>query len=234
MGATGDVGSKEREEQPMPWTMCQGKRGQIIARNGQGDGESVSMFDITQIPFRVVVPHMQLGMQAVYLSYCELPGVGGALAVTDRFKLCMFSLDSRALLWSVESWDEKGQRVNLAGPWSPYGVCSDNRGRLYVADCHMGNNRVIVLSAASGLVQQVVRGRGHLGVTVYGPDIKYVDDDPTKAVFSGTALQEFKDHSLEEPEYICWHEQGQSVIVYHKTGGIPNYKQHITYFHVKF
>ncbi len=157
--ATG-VGSGN-EGQPKPRTMCQGKPGQIIAWNMQGDGMSVSVFDITQIPFRVVKPEMKLGMKAWNLCYCDLPGVGGTVAVTDGdsgYKLSMFSLDSGALLWSVGGKDERGQRVKVAGAeWDPRGVCSDNRGRLYVADEKQGNNRIIALSAASGSVLQEMK-----------------------------------------------------------------------------
>ncbi len=101
---TGEEGSEEREGQPKPWKISQGKAGQIIAWNRQGDEKSVSVFDITQIPFRVVVVELKLGMWAWHLCYCDLPGVGGALAVTDGasgYELSMFSLDSGSLLWSV-------------------------------------------------------------------------------------------------------------------------------------
>ena len=109
--ATGE-GSEGRKGQPQPCTMCQGKPGQIIAWNCQGDKKSVSVFDITLIPFRVVVPEMKLGMVARNLCYCELPGVGGAVAVTDwypEYKLSMFSLDSGALLWSVGGYERREQ-----------------------------------------------------------------------------------------------------------------------------
>ncbi len=249
--ATGEEGSEERKGQPKPYTMCQGKPGQIIAWNRQGDEKSVSVFDITQIPFRVVVPEMKLGMWAVNLCYCELPGVGGALAVTDGWaenKLCMFSLDRGGSLWSVGGKDEVGQWVKVAGAeWSPWGVCSDNRGRLYVADCQRGNNRIIVLSAASGSVLQVVQGRGHWadhpwslfgwvsdpGVTVYRPDIKYKDDEPKDEVVSGTVLQEFKHQRQGEPNPLCWHEPSKSI-VYHYLVSHSSQEHCITYFHVKY
>ena len=223
------TGAKERGRQPRPGVMCQGKPGQIIAVNGY-DGESVSVFDIMQIPFRLVVPEIKLGMQAEYLCYCELPGIGEVLAVTDgniQYKLCMFSLDGGTPLWSVGDKVKMGKSVKVAGAeWWPVGLCSDNRGRLYVADCEEGTNRIIVFSAASGSVLQVVQGRGHWeyvgrrrswvadpGITVYGPDIKYKDDEPEKGVTSGSVLQEFKNEYLEQPWHLCWHEQSQSIIV---------------------
>ncbi len=247
--ANGEKGSVERKGQPWPYTMCQGKPGQIIAWNVQGGGKSVIMFNITQIPFRVVVPEIKIGMDVCDLCYCELPGVGGALAVTDGrsgFKLSMFSMDSGELLWSVQGWDERGQSVKVAGAeWLPQGVCSDNRGRLYLADYHMGNSRIIVLSAASGSVLQVVQGRRHWeegkrrwvsepGITVYGADMKYQDDEPMKGVLSGTVLQELKHTMLGGPDHLCWHEQSKSIVVYHRTGSDPYDKHHITSFHVKF
>ncbi len=222
--ATGEEGSEERRGQPKPHTMCQGKPGQIIAWNG--DEKSVVVFDITQIPFRVVVPEMKLGMEARYLCYCELPRVGGALAVTDGasgYKLSMFSLNSGLLLWSVGGEDVRVQRVKVAGvEWWPKGVCSDNRGRLYLADYY--NNRIIVLSAASGLVLQVMQGweewvagrkwrQTFPGITVYGADIKY-NGEPWERV-SGTVLQEFKQQYLGEPDSLWWHEPSKSIVVYH-------------------
>ena len=241
--ATGEKGSEERKGQPKPCTMCQGKPGQIIAWNWHGDRRIVSVFDITQIPFCVVVPEMKLEMNACHLCYCELPGVGGALAVTDGsdgYKLCMFSLDSGALLWSVGSEDERGQQVKVAGTeWVPQGVCSDNRGRLYVADGKRVNDRIIVLSATSGSVLQVVQGRGHWeggrkwrvsdpGIAVYGADLKYKDDEPKQGVVSGSVLQELKHPPLEEPWHLCWDEQSKSIVVgTYSTGKI-------SYFQIAF
>ncbi len=212
--ATGEEGSEERKGQPMPWTMCQGKPGQIITINTQEHSNSVMVIDITRIPFHIVVPEITLGMRATHLCYSELPGVGGVLAVTNighENKLCVFSMETRELLWTVGGDDEKGEPVKVAGAaWGPMIVCSDNRGRLYVAD--QFNHRIIVLSADSGSVLQVVQGRGQWieekwaddpGITVYKPDVKYKDDDPMKGVTSGTVLQELKDLQLGEPEYIC-------------------------------
>ncbi len=240
--ATGEEGSEERKSQPMPKTMCQGKPGQIIAHYKK----SVSVFDITQIPFRVVVPKMTLGIEAEYLCYCELPGVGDALAVTDPYhacKLCMFSLDSGAILWSIGGKDKKGHRVKVAGAqWFPMGVCSDNRGRLYVVNWKEGNGPILVLLAASGSVLQVIQGKGHWeermlrkywvadpGVTVYKPDIKYKDDEPKKGVESGTVLQEIKDQSLEYNMKLCWEEHNKSIIV-----GNGGDEDKISYFQIAF
>ncbi len=118
--------------------------------------------------------------------------------------------------------DENRQSVKVAGAgWEPRGVCSDNRGRLYVADSSEYNKRIIVLSAASGSVLQVVQGRGHWkegrytnecawvndpGITVYGPDIKYKDDEPKQGVESGTVLQEIKHQHLYQHGFLCWNE----------------------------
>ncbi len=242
------------DRQPIPDKMCQGKAGQVIVWNTQGEGKSVSVFDITQIPSRVVVPEIKLGMRAEYLCYCELPGVGGALAVTDAlwgYKLSMFSMDSGSLLWSVGGEDESGQQVKVVGAeWEPRGVCCDNKGRLYVADWKWGNNRIIVFSVASGSVLQVVQGRGHWaedpqalngwvsdpGITVYGADIKYKDDKPWEGVVSGTILQEYKYQSLGEPDSLFWHEPNKSIVVYHYVhlSLHSSEKNCITYFHIKF
>ena len=247
--ATGKEGSGEIEGQPKPYSLCKGKPGQIIVCNMQGDENSVVAFDIMKIPFQVdlVVPEIKLGMEARSFCYCELPGVGGALAVTDGYsgyKLCLFSLLSGAILWGVG-----GQQVKVAGAkWEPRGVYSDNRGRLYVADGKYGSSRIIVLSAASGSVLQVVKGRGHWaddpqalngwvsdpGVTVYGADIKYKNDEPEKGVVSGSVMQEFKHQHLGEPETLCWHEQSKSIVVYHHVGSQSTEKHCITYFHIKF
>ena len=232
-----------------PYKICQGKPGNIIAVNGLFR-HSVSVFDITQIPFCLVEPEIELAVKPWYLCYCDLPGVGRALAATDgddgemwEAKLGMFSLDSGALMWSAGGKDGKGQKVKVAGAeWWPCEVCSDDRGRLYVAD--RSNNRIIVFSAASGSVLQVVQGRGHIevvkdiedgwdgwgledldvpdkdewvvdtGITVYGPDVRYTDDNPKKGVASGSVLQEIEDYSLKWPiRDLCWCEETKSIIV---------------------
>ncbi len=250
--APGKEGTGEIERQPKPYSLCQGKPGQIIVCDMQGDENSVVAFDITQIPFRVVVPQMKLATEAYHLCYSDLPGVGGALAVTDAwygFRLSMFGLDSGELLWSVGGKEESGWSVKVAGAgWDPRGVCSDNRGRLYVADMKWGNTRILVLSAASGSVLQVVQGRGHWvdepqvfigwvtdpGVSVYGPDIKYKDDEPWKGVVSGSVLRELKHQHLGELEYIYWHEQSKSIVVYYHVGIHSGEKRYITHFHINF
>ncbi len=226
--ATGEEGSKERVTQPKPYRMCRGKPGQIIALNGwQGEEQTVSIFDITQVPFEVVIQEIKLRMNAEYLCYVDFPGRGSGLAVTNAYdELCMFSLPSGAPLWSVggrqlmkvpvvkpdtsgpgndpflESGGREEERVEytkVAGAeWLPNGVCSDNRGRLYVADGEHVNHRIIVFSAHTGSVLQVVQGTGHLwgrhwvvepGITVYAADIEYMFDMPEKGVASGTVLQ---------------------------------------------
>ncbi len=246
---SGEEGSEERKGQPKPYTMCQGKPGQIIARNWQG--ESASIFDITQIPFRVVVEELKLWMYAQHLCRCDVPGVGGALTVSDGRYESKLNMYSGKLLWSIGGEDKTGQRVKVAGAlWVPRGVCGDNRGRLYVADEKEGNNRIIVLSAASGSVLQVVQGKGHwevlkqregsvrewvsdVGVTVYGADIKYEDDEPSQGVESGTVLKEFKLERLGRPIHLYWHEQSKSIVIHYITGAYPNYKHHITNVQIK-
>ena len=247
-----------RWDQPKPSAMCQGKPGQIIALKGYAREKSVSVFDITQIPFHQVEPEIKLGVAPDYLCYCDLPGVGSALAVTDLSKLSMCSLDSGKILWSVGGYINREQQasnresleeVKVAGvEWYPMGVCSDNRGRLYVADCHQDiNSRIIVFSAFLGSVLQVVQGRGQRwvrqvpgniydiwvalpGITVYGPNIRYKDDEPEKGVASGSVIQEFTDEKLGSPKYLCWDEQSKSLIVCHEDD--PGHK--ISYFQLDF
>ncbi len=234
--ATHVLGIKKKKGQPRPYSMCQGRQGQIIACNKHGEETSVTVFDITQVPFKVVVPELDLGMNAGDLCYCDLPGIGGALAVTDGMyghKLCMFSLDccapgldSGALLWTVG-----GAGVKVAGAeWDPRGVCTDNRGHLYVAD--WGNHCVIVLSAASGTVLQVLQRTGHWegaawvldpGTTVYGPDIAYKENRPRNGVMSGTVVQEIKERQIGRPIHVCWHEEGKSIIVATAVGKISHF-----------
>ncbi len=214
--ATESLGSENRDWQPRPYTMCWGKPGQIIVENYEE--ESLSVFDITQIPFNRIVSEIKIGMWAGHLCYCNLPLAGDTLAVTDGImskKLCMFSLDNGDPLWSVGR-DEKGRRAKVAGAeWEPRGVCTDNRGKLYVADCKEYNNRIIVFSAASGSILQVMQGRGHLessqwvtdpGITVYEADIKYKEDKPEEGVHTGSVLREIETDHLESPKYLCWHE----------------------------
>ncbi len=100
---------------------------------------------ILQVPFRLVVLQMKLGMDARYLCYCDLPGIGGTLVATETNKLSMFIMESEELMLEVGVKE-------VGSPWEPKAVCSDDRGRLYVAD--HDNNRIIVLAAASGSILQ--------------------------------------------------------------------------------
>ena len=204
--ASGEEYSEERELQPKPSMLCQGKPGQIIAVNGE-PWISVSVFDTTRIPFGVVQPKLVLDMEARNLCYCELPGVGDALAVTDHNnggKLGMFGLESGKLLWSVGGPDTSkpiverfGRKTYTTYPplkvagseWTPTGICCDYRGRLYVADQTEGNPRIIVFSTASGSI-----------------------------------LQEFKHFGLGIPRYLCWNESTKSIIVGTLQGSISYYK----------
>ncbi len=204
--ALGEEYSEDRELQPKPSMLCQGKPGQIIAVNGS-PWISVSVFDSTRIPFGVVQPKLVLDIEARNLCYCEVPGVGDALAVTDHNdggKLGMFSLESGKLLWSVGGPDKTkpiverfGQKAYTTYPplkvggteWTPTGVCCDNRGRLYVADQTEGNPRIIVFTADKGVI-----------------------------------LQKFKHFGLGIPRYLCWNDATKSIIVGTLQGSISYYK----------
>lgn len=241
--ASGEEGSVERKKQPKPWSMWHGKPGQIIARDVRGDGHSVCVFDIKNIPFRLVMPEIKLGMMAVGLCYCDLPGIGDAIAVTGGldYNLCMFSLAKGDLIWSIGERDDNGDRTMVAGAkWVPYEICSDRRGRLYVAD-NFADERIIVLSAVSGSVLQVIHSGGHYekgywmvepGVTLYGPDIKYEYNEARNKLASGSVQQKFKDLQMGRPLYLCWHENSTSIVLYH-TGYYPAYKRCFSYLNLK-
>ena len=227
---TDPLGSQIREGKPRPYTMCCGKPGQITVENYED--ESLSVFDITTIPFNRIVSQIKIGMWAVHFCYLNLPLGGDNLAVTDGIvtkTLCMFSLDSGDLLWSVGR-DGNNWKAEVAGAvWEPRGVCTDNRGQLYVADSKRYNNRIIVFSAESGAILQVIQGRGHLefsrwradpGIVVYGPDIRYRDDKPEEGVDTGSMLQVIESAQLESPKYLCWCERTTSVIVATQKGKI--------------
>ncbi len=252
--ANGEKGSEERKNEPKPGDMCQFKSGQVIARNvqgRQGEGTSISIFDIKEMSFYVVVPELKLGMQAWYLCCCEI-SCCHHLAVTDMLEnsLCMFRLDEKALIkreaQSTEErtplsplWMVGGPSVKVAGEeWSPFGLCSDNRGRLYVADQNI--HRIIVLSAASGSVLQVIQGQRHLnkqnrwvvdpGIKVCRAEIQYENDRDRGAVpKSDFIFASFKDHKLGEPWDLCWHEQTKSIICRYQTGIGPDVEHHICY-----
>ncbi len=232
--ATGDRMKEGREYEPTPRMMFHGRPGQIIVEN-EWYG-SVSVFDITQIPFRVEGSEVKLDMEPKDLCYCELPGIGDAIAVTDGYygigKIGMFNLDSGVCLWRLSGLKGRGgikwTDVNLA----PGGICCDNMGRLYVADEF--NNRIIVLSAASGSVLQVVQGRGHWdnsqpdfdvdpGITVYGPDVNITSLAQNRKA-SGTVLQEFKHLKMVRPQHVCWHEGTKSLIVCYNHTEIIHFK----------
>ncbi len=246
------LGIKKVSGQPKPSIMVRGKPGQIIAANYKDYScKTVSIFDTTQIPFRVVVSEIQLQMEIRDMCYCELPGVGGALAVSGGNKnLSMCKLDSGEILWDRKLF------------FSGSGVCSDNGGRIYVSEMESARHwfsqtRIYVFSADSGSLLQVVIGNGYYhmdlkfdgagdpdlsqnsplryipdpGITVYGPDIKYGNDALGKRDLesvSGTVLQEFKDKKLGWARGInlCWDEHTKSIIIGHGSK--------ISYFQIEF
>ncbi len=229
-----EVNSGERKDQPIPGIMCHGKPGQIIATNNQGSGDSVCVFDITQIPFHLIEPEMKVGMVPSDICYCNLSGVGGAVAVasTSRdYMLSMYDMQSSALLWSIGR-----DKMNAGIPWVPDALCTDNRGRLYVASTN--NHIIAVLSAASGSELQFLQGRGHRqevgrdhrgfkehryfvdpGVTVVQAAIRYEDDMPCwDQVDSSSVL--FEQKRLGRPRKICWDEQAKSIILFQEDNTI--------------
>ncbi len=265
------LGIKKVDGQPTPATMIKGKPGQLIAGNGEFMGgmikvnknlglkeeKTVGIFDTTQVPFRLAVQqikpdlnHPMITMSLHDMCYCDLPGVGGAIAIVGSGGLLsMHSLENGKLLWTVGDRDARRgwEKSKVAGTkWSPVGVCSDNRGRLYVADSgrDYGEDsgpgkaaRIVVFSAASGSLLQVVLGNGQWegsqekndfryiaqpGITVYGPDIKYNDEG-----VSGTVLQDFKEKQLGQLERIRWDEHTQSII-------INQDETKISYFQIEF
>ncbi len=249
--ATG--GSEERNGQPKPGEMCHFKPGQIIARNLQGEGTSISIFDIKDIHFYVVVPALNLGMQPGYLCCCIIPMDYLAVSDITEHRLCMFSLDENTLMEREAQspgertplsplWVVGGPSIKVAGAeWSPFGVCSDNRGRLYVADQSI--HRIIVFSAASGSVLQVIQGKGHwikdvwvvdTGITACRADVQYKNHEKRGAIPSEFILREFrapeyKYHKLGEPWDLCWHEQTKSIICCYQTRIKQDVQHHICY-----
>ena len=161
----GRSGSQEAKNKPRPGKMCQGKQGQIIALNGTSwDPEgvtSISVFDVTEIPFKVAVPHLSIALRAYYLCYCNIPQVGEAIAVTEWYEggggqLCLHRLNDGKLLWSRGGRDEAGTPMEVAGDtWWAGGVCSNGRDRVLLADAD--SNRVIVFNAGNGEVTQVIK-----------------------------------------------------------------------------
>ncbi len=156
----------QKHPTPVPRRMCLGKPGQIIAVNGIASegpyADSVSMLDITQIPFKVVVPLLKLTLLPHYLCYCNIPLIGEAIAVTQWYgggawggKLCMYNLNNGTLLWDVGGKDETGHPVEVKGAkWWPGGICSNGTDCVFLADA--ASNRILVFDAADGEVIQVI------------------------------------------------------------------------------
>ena len=185
MTGTWDVAweaKRGRKDKHSPMDICSGQPGQIIAIMSKGWGSKwVTIFDITQIPFQVVIPKLELGIQPGHICYCNLPGVGETLAMSSTFptqyKLAMYSLASGKCLWTVGGQDKTAEPVHKeygdvpeypsvkvdGACWNPQGVCTDNRGRLYVADDEKANPRILVFSAASGDIIQSLSGPEWLG-----------------------------------------------------------------------
>ena len=67
-------------------------------------------------------------------------------------------METGDLLWSLGGKDSHGNRVQVAGAeWQPEGVCTDNKGYLYISDSGSDNDcvpRIVVVSVADGEVLQ--------------------------------------------------------------------------------
>ncbi len=174
-----------RKEKQSPMDLCQGRRdsrgGQIIATMSKGYGTKyVTVFDIEQIPFKVIIPKMEIGIQPGNMCYSDFPGIGEAVAITSTFptqyRFCLYSLVTKECLWTIGGQDKTAEpeddyggmpqypSVIVGGArWSPRGVCTDNRGCLYVADINKSNPRILIFTVARGELLQQLSGPQWLG-----------------------------------------------------------------------
>ncbi len=187
----------QTESKCRPWKMCHGNPGQIIAVNGV-HGDSVSVFDtgITQIPFRVIHEEIKLGMKAHDLCYYRTPSVSytwespepfrhtphpkGGLAVLDKSKLC----------WA--SGIKKPQHT-LQFVGQPTGICSDNKGHLFVA------------TNSTTADDQGAAHNPHGRILVFAAD-------------TGELLQEMKHDQMKYPQNVFWCDKIKRLIVYQSVG----------------
>ena len=192
-----------REEKLRPWRMCRGVPGQIIAVNGIS-GESVTVFDVTQIPFRVMMPEIKLNMTVK--SMCFIPdhdihvllwGCIRFLAVTDTSQLVL--LRSREdHVYSLNSMHE----MEVSGCKD---ICSTTKGHIFVI-AHSG--------------------------PVYAIDnhgVAHIKPDDGILVFSGKKgelLQEMKHDEMDWPDNVFWCDKMAQLIVKHD-------QDKISYFEIK-
>ncbi len=148
------------EGQIKPCRICLGGPGELLAIDVQSyDEQNVVVFDITSTQF--TIKHTVDGMMnAAYLCYREDPCHGGVVYTTDTargFRLCATSMKTGDRLWYVGGIDESpeskciGGQILVAGkPWTPNGICVDDKGHLYITD--VAHNRIVVVEASQGRV----------------------------------------------------------------------------------
>ncbi len=162
-------GSMEKQKQPKPWKMCLAEPGTLVTINGY-TGRSVAVFDITSIPFRVKKEEVVLDVNAWGISYCSIPGIGGALAVISggalqhpQYTLSMYKMKNGEVLWSKggrkhDTDKITGESVEVEGaPWEPWGLCTDqSKGLIYIGESYK-YHRILVFAAADGDILQIIK-----------------------------------------------------------------------------
>ncbi len=147
--------TQEERGHESPITMCSGKPGQIIVATGNYEYPAtwgVSVFNVVfdkilcKVKELAIAKRIKMNVQAGYICYFDIPGKGEAVAVTsvypDVYSLCVYELTTGSCLWT--------RGISQMGKWSPWGVCSDNKGQLYVSDNSQSNKRIVVFAAENG------------------------------------------------------------------------------------
>ncbi len=147
--------------------MCHGKPGQIFAVN-DWYRESACVFDITQIPFRVIHFAIMFGITADCMCYYGMPSMSYTWESPEPFRYTphpkggLAVADKNQVRWGPDITKTQSTRsVQLVG--QPSGICSDNRGHLFVAIDFMGDStlpipssRILVFAADTGeLLQEI-------------------------------------------------------------------------------
>ncbi len=136
----------------LPGPMCQKSENTFISL--ATNEHKINIFDCStqnsiKVTEEISMPDNVDTNKVGFLCYDSDVIPGGLLIVTynDIHYISATSIDTKKLHWRV-----KGEIAEkLCQPW---GVCTDNKGRIYVADGY--NGRVIVLRARDGKVLQIL------------------------------------------------------------------------------
>ncbi len=133
--------------------ICDGKSpaDTVLALSPRGyNACAVVVFDCSSTTFTVrdIIPNDNMRVRFFTFLECGYPG---GLIISSDWKqnlICATSLADKQLIWRLHG-EVMGKSIN------PNGMCTDDRGRLYVADGK--NGRILVSDGSTGHILQVIQ-----------------------------------------------------------------------------